>query len=240
MKHIKLFEQYVAEAKTVKELEADLRELEDRMEEIQAAADAGKMDPDEAELELSDLDGYKMEMEKELDDLKKGGKKSGGSNAKKLKELAWTYTGFRAGGHKDYADSTLFRYEADGTSDKPAKAKLLKIAAKLEKQEVMQLKKSDDAKQKFDVMYKASEAKLSSDEKKYLDWLVSPSRIKAQSEEGYIKKKLEIAQKLCKQYNTKCEDVKELSAKLSSLKGSSYAEYEKTQELATKAGLNRH
>jgi hypothetical protein len=47
------------------------------MEEIQDAMDNGDMDPDEAELQLSDLDGQKLEMEDELAELQKGSEGSG-------------------------------------------------------------------------------------------------------------------------------------------------------------------
>jgi hypothetical protein len=75
MKHIKLFEQFIGEAsndKKIKDLQNDLTELDDRMEEIQSAVEKGDMDEDEAELQLSDLDAQKVEMEGELAELQGG------------------------------------------------------------------------------------------------------------------------------------------------------------------------
>ena len=81
MKKVKLFEEFILEAKgdakRIKELKADLEDLNNQMEEIQDAMDNGDMDPDEAELQLSDLDGQKLEMEGELAELEKAKAGSG-------------------------------------------------------------------------------------------------------------------------------------------------------------------
>ncbi len=73
MKHIQLFEQFVFEAsnkKRIKEIEKEMKEIDQRMEEIQDAMDNGDMDEDEAQIQLSDLDGNKLDLEAELADLK--------------------------------------------------------------------------------------------------------------------------------------------------------------------------
>ena len=75
MKHVKLFEQFILEAsssKRIKEIQAELQEIEKEMEEVQDAMDSGDWDKDEAELRLNDLDGNKLDLESELEDLKKG------------------------------------------------------------------------------------------------------------------------------------------------------------------------
>ena len=91
MKHVKLFEQFIGEAnndKKIKELQNNLAELNDRMEEIQSAMDNGDMDEDEAQLQLSDLDAQKVEMEGELAELQSGasGKDEYGQLAKLIKK----------------------------------------------------------------------------------------------------------------------------------------------------------
>jgi len=83
MKHIKIFEEFVNESnpkvtamrkKLNDELEkvrAELGELFDRKDEIEAAADSGDMDYEEAELQMSDLDGFQLDLEAKRDAINK-------------------------------------------------------------------------------------------------------------------------------------------------------------------------
>lgn len=79
MKHIKLFEQFINEAssndKRIKEIQDELTDINNEMEDVQDAMDNGDIDQDEAELKLSDLDGFKMELEGELAELQNSSKK---------------------------------------------------------------------------------------------------------------------------------------------------------------------
>lgn len=237
MKHIKLFEQFILEASNedrIKEIQAELKDINSQVEELQNAADNGKMDPDEAEIEISDLDGFKLELEEELEDLMQDVEVKASATAKKLKSLGYQYAGFYQG---DFKDSDLLKYEADGTSDKKAKAKLLQIAAKIEKQETQQNKKSEQGKKAFDALMAKSGDKLTAAEKKYLSWLVSPSRLKSQSEASYYRKKAEIAAKVNKLYGTKEGEAQELAAKYKEAAAGDKARFEKDEALAAEAGL---
>lgn len=237
MKHVKLFEQFIAEAANddrIKEIQAEIDDINDQIEELQDASDSGKMDPDEAELQMSDLDAFKVELEGEMEDLKKGGAKAS-PIAKKLKALAWTYTGFYQGG--EFKDSNHLRYEADGTTDKKAKAKLLQIAAKIEKQEAQQNQKSEKAKKEFDKLFAANKEKLSTAEEKYLSWLVSDERLNAQGEFFFYKKKAETAARLNKEYGTKEGEAEKWMAKAKEAHPTDTEHYRKTEELAAAAGL---
>ena len=72
MKHVKLFEAFVLEAgniRKIKGIQKQIQEINDEMESIQDAIDSGDMDPDEGEIQLSDLDANKLELEEELSNL---------------------------------------------------------------------------------------------------------------------------------------------------------------------------
>lgn len=237
MKKVKLFEQFILEASNedrIKEIQAELEDINNQMEELQNAADNGDMDPDEAEIQLSDLDGFKLELEEELEDLMQDVEVKASAVAKKLKSLGYQYAGFYQSAFKD---SDLLKYEADGTSDKKAKAKLLQIAAKIEKQEAQQAKKSDQGKKAFDALMAKSGDKLSAAEKKYLSWLVSPSRLKPQGEASHYRQKVEIATKVNKLYGTKEGEAQELAAKYKEAAAADKARFEKDEALAAEAGL---
>jgi len=72
VKHLYIFEQFVLESanKRIQQIEAELAEIEAQMAEVQDAMDNGDMDEDEAELQLSDLDGNKLDLEGELSNLR--------------------------------------------------------------------------------------------------------------------------------------------------------------------------
>lgn len=238
MKKVKLFEQFILEAGNedrIKEIQAELEDINNQMEELQDAADNGDMDPDEAELQLSDLDGFKLELEGELEDLMQDVEVKASAVAKKLKSVAYEYAGPYIG---EFKDSDLLKYEADGTSDKKAKAKLLQIAAKIEKNEAQDKKRSEKGKKAFDALMAKSEDKLSSDEKKYLKWLVSSTRLSAQGEAFYYKRKAEIAAKVNKLYGTKEGEAEKWAAKAKEAKPKDIEYFEKDEALAAAAGLD--
>lgn len=237
MKKVKLFEQFILEASNedrVKEIQAELKDINNQIEELQNAADNGDMDPDEAEIQISDLDGFKLELEEELEDLMQDVEVKASATAKKLESLGYQYAGFYQG---EFKDSDLLKYEADGTSDKKAKAKILQIAAKIEKQEAQQNKKSEQGKKAFDALMAKSGDKLTTDEKKYLSWLVSPSRLKPQSEAPYYRKKAEIAAKVNKLYGTKEGEAEKWAAKYKEVLVGDKERFAKDEALAAAAGL---
>ena len=71
-KYVPTFESFVLEAgniRKIKGIQKQIQEINDEMESIQDAIDSGDMDPDEGEIQLSDLDANKIELEEELSNL---------------------------------------------------------------------------------------------------------------------------------------------------------------------------
>ena len=235
MKHVKLFEEFLFEAGSadeIKALQQEISDIEAEMEDIQQAADSGKMDADEAELQLNDLDGQKLEAEEKIAELKKGGSKKG-ANPKKLHGLAWQYNGRVLANSGIDAEAT--RYEADGTTDKVVKAKLLKIAGKLEAEGKAQTKLGEKAKAEAKALL--DKGGYSEEVTAWASFFMSDERMSALREFDVLRKKLEAADKVCKTYNNKCNDVKELSQKLADAKEKAAEVKQKTDKLAKEAGF---
>lgn len=235
MKHVKLFEEFVFEADNaaeIKALQQEISDIEAEMEDVQQAADAGKLDADEAELRLSDLDGQKLEAEDKIAELKKGGSKKG-ANPKKIYNLAWEYNGRNLGNSNIDAEAT--RYEADGTTDKVAKAKLLKIAGKLEAEGNAQTKLGEKA--KAEVKALLDKGSYSEEVVAWANFFMSDKRINALREYDVLRKKLEAATKVCKAFGNKCDDAKELSQKLAVAKEKATEVKAKADKLAKAAGF---
>ncbi len=74
MRYIKLFEQFIVENnndKRLKEIEKEIKAIDKDIDRIQTAISNGKINTDEAELQLSDLDGHKLDLEAEAAELQR-------------------------------------------------------------------------------------------------------------------------------------------------------------------------
>jgi DNA repair exonuclease SbcCD ATPase subunit len=213
MKRVILFEQFIAEAKgdakRIKELKADLEDLNNQMEEIQDAMDNGDMDPDEAELQLSDLDGQKLEMEDELAELEKAKAGSGltvqeeytkvAKFTEKIDQEVFHLVGDLTHGWIKYNSQYGPKEEKEKWADS-AKAK----DAEAEQQRALIDKM-------IEKVQKQSE-KYSDVVKGYLSEWVGPylSASKGYSEAASW---LNVANNCCQKFETGCNNIKELEAK---------------------------
>ena len=213
MKKVKLFEEYILEAKgdakRIKELKADLEDLNNQMEEIQDAMDNGDMDPDEAELQLSDLDGQKLEMEDELAELQKGSEGSGLTVQEEYTKVAkFTEKIDQEVSHLAHDITHGWVKYNSQYGPKEEKEKLAN-SAKAKDAEAEQQRALID--KMIEKVQKQSE-KYSDVVKGYLSEWVGPymSASKGFSEAASW---LNVANNCCKQYETGCNNIKELKVK---------------------------
>ena len=227
-KHVRTLGQFVNEAvdkKKIEELQKEIEAINLDIEDLQNAVDNGDMDPEKAELQMSDLDAQKLELEEEIADLKKGGKKA--TNPKKLLALASAYRGYAISAAG--AESSATKYEAEGTTDKKLKAKLNAVAAKLEKEEAAQAKLAE--KNKKDVLAMLDKDNYTPEVAAYARMLMNSEFIDLWSKVSLYKAKAAAAEKVCSAYNNKCDDAAEWATKLKELKDRYFELYDKTDQL---------
>jgi chromosome segregation ATPase len=198
MKHIKLFEQFVNEAnndKKIKDLQNDLTELNNRMEEIQFAMDKGDMDEDEAQLQLSDLDGQKVEIEGELADLQTNSKNKA-DELGSVKKLLDKFFELRIG-----TQSFKWAYMIDNVPEEE-KSMMIALQKRDQQIEASDTSKAEKMVQKIEKLSKD----FSEETKSYISYFLNDYK-DAYLKWSQVAMTLQGANESCKDYQLNCKGV---------------------------------